>query len=116
MDISPFIQLGEAVLPNVFPKLIQLHQQIRFTAQPKPKLQQPQPQSCQTHPLSSSTFNKQYSVCTTKRVARAVNKTPLALLTVRLTQKIMQISFTLLTTYFIIVGILNLIYPFTHLR
>jgi hypothetical protein len=32
MDISPFIQLGEAVLPNVFPKLIQLHQQIRFTS------------------------------------------------------------------------------------
>jgi hypothetical protein len=33
-----------------------------------------------------------------------------------LIQKIMQVSLTLLATYFIIVGILNLTYPFTHLR
>jgi hypothetical protein len=36
-------------------------------------------------------------------------------LTIRLIQKIMLVSFTLLATYFIIVGILNLTYPFTHL-
>jgi hypothetical protein len=37
-------------------------------------------------------------------------------LTILLIQKIMQVSFTMLTTYFIIVGILSLTYPFTHLR
>jgi hypothetical protein len=33
-----------------------------------------------------------------------------------LSQTIMQVLFTLLATYFIIVGTLSLIYTFTHLR
>jgi hypothetical protein len=37
-------------------------------------------------------------------------------LTIRLIQKLMQVSFTLLVTCFIIVGILSLTCPFTHLR
>jgi hypothetical protein len=37
-------------------------------------------------------------------------------LNICLVQKIMQVSFTLLVTCFIIVGILSLSYPFTHLR
>jgi hypothetical protein len=37
-------------------------------------------------------------------------------LTNRLIRKIMQVSFTLNVTCIIIVGILSLTYPFTHLR
>jgi hypothetical protein len=73
------------------------------------------------HPLTLFTENSsgwwyyfdRYSICIEIFV---VIDFFLTTLTIRLIQKIMQVLFTLLATYFIIVGILNLTYPFTHLR